>query len=79
MAEVQSRLIFMPRLVVGGVIRAYQVLASPFPSPCRYEPSCSTYALEAVRRHGALKGCWLGARRIARCHPFASGGYDPVP
>jgi putative membrane protein insertion efficiency factor len=79
MADVQSRLSLIPRLAVGGLIRAYQVLASPFPSPCRYEPTCSSYTLEAVRRHGALKGCWLGARRIAKCHPFTAGGYDPVP
>jgi putative membrane protein insertion efficiency factor len=61
------------------VIRGYQLLASPFPSPCRYFPSCSAYALEAVDKHGTLKGGWLGVKRILRCHPFHSGGIDPVP
>ena len=68
-----------PRYAVAALIRVYQVAASPFPSPCRYSPTCSTYALEAVRHYGALKGTWLGVRRILRCHPFASGGHDPVP
>lgn len=67
------------RLVVL-LIRGYQVTLSPLlPSACRYQPTCSRYALEAVERYGALKGTWLGARRIARCHPFHPGGYDPVP
>ena len=69
----------LPRLAVAGLIRVYQLLSSPFPSPCRHSPSCSMYTLEAVRRYGALKGSWLGLRRIARCHPFSAGGYDPVP
>lgn len=69
----------VPRLLVAGFIQVYQLAASPFPSPCRFQPTCSTYALEAVRRYGALKGVWLGAKRIIRCHPFNAGGYDPVP
>lgn len=68
-----------PQRVVMVLIRGYQVLASPFPSPCRYYPSCSAYALEAVSRHGTIKGGWLGLRRILRCHPFKPGGIDPVP
>lgn len=69
----------LPRLVVAGLIRVYQVLSAPLPPTCRFTPSCSNYTLEAVRVHGALKGSWLGIRRIARCHPFSAGGPDPVP
>ena len=68
-----------PRRAVAGLIRAYQLLTAPFPSACRYTPSCSMYTLEAVRRYGAVRGTWLGMRRILRCHPFRPGGYDPVP
>lgn len=61
-------------------IRGYQRFISPaLPPSCRFSPSCSQYALEAVSKHGALKGMWLGARRLVRCHPFNPGGYDPVP
>lgn len=61
------------------LIRFYQVAVSPFlPSSCRFAPSCSEYAKEAIGRYGALKGGWLGVRRIVRCHPFNPGGHDPV-
>jgi putative membrane protein insertion efficiency factor len=61
-------------------IRAYQVtLAYFFGGHCRFTPSCSAYALEAVRHHGAIKGWVLALRRLARCHPFSTGGHDPVP
>ena len=73
------RVTLWPRVAVATMIRAYQVVSSPLPSPCRYTPTCSAYALEAVGRYGVLKGCWLGFRRILRCHPFRQGGPDPVP
>lgn len=79
MAAVADHLIRFPRLLLIGVVRAYQVLASPFPSPCRYVPTCSTYALGALEKYGAFKGSWMAAKRILRCHPFAKGGLDPVP
>lgn len=62
------------------LIRLYQVCLSPLLGPsCRFTPSCSEYMREAVLRHGALKGLWLGLRRILRCHPWHPGGCDPVP
>ena len=58
----------------------YRRLISPLLGPrCRFVPTCSTYAVEAVQRHGALRGSWLTLKRLLRCHPFAEGGYDPVP
>ena len=61
-------------------LRFYARFISPlFPPSCRYYPSCSAYAESAVRTHGPIRGCWLAARRLLRCNPFASGGYDPVP
>lgn len=62
------------------LIRVYQRLISPLIGPvCRFEPSCSRYGHECLRRHGAAKGSYLTVRRILRCHPFNPGGYDPVP
>ena len=64
---------------VLGAIRGYQQLTVHRPSPCRYIPSCSEYAREAVELHGALRGGALAARRVGRCHPFGGSGFDPVP
>lgn len=63
-----------------GMIRAYQVVISPvLPASCRFHPSCSEYAIQAVEKHGPLRGLWLAAKRIGRCQPLCKGGYDPVP
>jgi putative membrane protein insertion efficiency factor len=68
------------RHLLRVLIRAYQLGISPLlGARCRFYPSCSQYALEALSRHGSLKGSWLAMRRLARCHPFHAGGYDPVP
>jgi uncharacterized protein len=68
------------RTVLILSVRAYQIVLSPLlPASCRYYPSCSTYAIEALERHGAIHGGWLTLRRLLRCNPFRPGGYDPVP
>ncbi|MDE3157117.1 MAG: membrane protein insertion efficiency factor YidD [Acidobacteriota bacterium] len=70
----------MPARLVLVALRGYKILISPlFTGSCRYVPSCSTYTAEAVRRYGALRGGWLGLKRLSRCHPFGASGYDPVP
>jgi len=62
------------------LVKGYQKLISPFlPNCCRYKPSCSEYMVEALKKHGAVKGLFLGIKRILRCHPFGGSGYDPVP
>lgn len=68
------------KTVIVGLIRFYQRYISALTPPvCRFDPTCSTYTLEAVQSHGAIRGSWLGFWRILRCHPFHPGGYDPVP
>jgi putative membrane protein insertion efficiency factor len=71
-----------PRSVRVGLIRIiglYQALRTGRPSPCRYWPTCSDYALDAIERHGAGRGSWLAFRRVLRCHPWGGHGVDPVP
>jgi hypothetical protein len=66
--------------ILKGLIRLYQITLSPIlGGACRFEPSCSAYALEAVERHGAVRGARLALARLLRCHPFGAAGYDPVP
>ncbi|MEM0942426.1 MAG: membrane protein insertion efficiency factor YidD [Pseudomonadota bacterium] len=66
--------------IVALPIRAYRLIGSPWVGQnCRFQPTCSAYALEALERHGAFKGTWLTIRRLGRCHPLGSSGYDPVP
>ena len=68
------------RWLLLALIRFYQRFISPLTPPsCIYEPTCSNYAVQAINKHGAAKGTWLAVRRILRCHPWAQGGYDPVP
>jgi len=68
------------RYVLKILIRVYQVALSPLLGPnCRYYPTCSQYAIEAIETHGSLRGAWLTIKRISRCHPWHEGGFDPVP
>lgn len=69
-----------PAVLLRGLIRGYQLFLSPvLGNNCRFDPTCSAYAMEAIARHGAVRGTWLGARRILRCHPWGGHGHDPVP
>ena len=65
--------------LLRSVVRAYQAARFGRPSPCRSLPSCSEYAVEAIETHGAVRGAWLGTKRVARCHPLGGHGFDPVP
>ncbi|HYI10319.1 MAG TPA: membrane protein insertion efficiency factor YidD [Thermoanaerobaculia bacterium] len=68
------------RSIALFLLRSYKRFISPLlPPMCRFEPTCSVYTMQAVEKHGALRGTWLGIRRLARCHPFNPGGWDPVP
>jgi uncharacterized protein len=76
----QERKLSPASWVLVGLLTVYRRFISPLLGPrCRFYPSCSAYALEAVQVHGALKGSWLAVRRLSRCHPFHAGGLDPVP
>lgn len=75
-----STLLLVPRNVCIALLVAYRAIVSPlYGDVCRYYPSCSAYTLQAIQQHGAVRGIWLGARRIARCHPWAVGGVDDIP
>jgi len=68
------------KYVLIALLKAYRFAISPlYGQVCRYHPSCSAYALEAVTVHGSIKGSWMAVRRVARCNPWSRGGYDPVP
>lgn len=68
------------RKALIGMLHAYRLVISPlFPPCCRYYPSCSAFAVQAIRQHGPLIGGWLALKRVGRCHPWAPGGHDPVP
>ncbi|MGQ0832432.1 MAG: membrane protein insertion efficiency factor YidD [Microthrixaceae bacterium] len=68
-----------PARLLHLVVRGYRRVTAGRPSPCRFDPTCSTYALEALERHGAARGSWLILRRLGRCHPWGGVGFDPVP
>ncbi|MCY7408404.1 MAG: membrane protein insertion efficiency factor YidD [Alkalinema sp. CAN_BIN05] len=68
------------KILLLTLVKGYRLFISPLTPPsCRFIPTCSQYALDAIDIHGPLKGSWLGTKRICRCHPFCEGGYDPVP
>ena len=72
-----KRILTLPLI---GLVRFYQVCISPLkPATCRFTPTCSQYALQALQKYGPIKGCWLAIKRIAKCHPWGGRGYDPVP
>ncbi len=76
----ETKLIGLPAALARCLIRAYQLTLSPLiGNQCRFHPSCSNYALDAIDSHGAVKGSWLALKRLGRCHPFNAGGFDPVP
>lgn len=77
-ARLGEAIVNLPAKLLVGMVRAYQLLISPWLGPvCRYEPSCSHYMIGAVHKYGVVRGAWRGLKRIARCHPWHAGGYDP--
>lgn len=78
--ELMAKSNYLARKVAVILLRGYQLLVSPLFGPCcRYSPSCSCYTYHAIERFGVVKGGWLAIKRLAKCHPFMRGGYDPVP
>ncbi|BBO31661.1 membrane protein insertion efficiency factor YidD [Lacipirellula parvula] len=78
MHRLWKHLVAAPSYLMIAAVRGYQLCISPFLGPlCRYEPTCSQYFIEAVRKYGAIRGAWRGLRRIGRCHPWGGSGYDP--
>ncbi len=69
----------LPRNLLLGAVKGYQAVRAGRPSPCRFVPSCSQYAAEALETHGAVRGSWLALRRVSRCRPLGGRGFDPVP
>lgn len=70
----------MLKTMLISLIKGYQYMISPWLGPsCRYWPTCSSYCIEAIQKHGAFRGCYLGLRRLLRCHPWGGSGHDPVP
>lgn len=79
-AAVVAAVLGAPRVAALGLVALYKVLISPLlPPACRYYPTCSDYAAGCLRHHGFIRGGWLAAKRLGRCHPWHEGGYDPVP
>lgn len=80
MKPVLAAAVRLPQTLLIGLVKGYRLLLSPWlGSACRFEPTCSAYALEALRQHGAAAGSYLTLHRLARCHPWCEGGHDPVP
>ena len=80
MSYVGAFVVLLPRNICVLILWLYRALISPiYGDVCRYYPSCSSYALQAIQQHGVLRGSWIGTRRIAHCHPWATGGVDDVP
>ena len=80
MRSILSLILLLPRNVCVVILRAYRAFISPlYGDVCRYYPSCSQYALQAIQQYGVIRGTWMGGRRLMRCHPWAPGGIDDVP